>query len=224
MRPPVLTAWRAPACANGCRRAARPAPALLRSLALALLCLILGSPAARAAALQSLDGALAQTFPGARIEKRTLALSPADQKAVAQRAHARCDARLVTAYVAWRGDTLAGAAYTDRRTVRTREALLFIGIAPDSSIARIEVLAFFEPPDYRPPARWLALFVHRKQDARLAPGGAVPNLAGATLTSRSVAESARLALAWHELLLAPQLARAEAGKPGQSHPLGGDRP
>lgn len=196
----------------------------MRALPVALLCLFLHAARAHAAALQSLDGALAQTFPGARIEKRTLALSPADQHAVAQRAHTRCDTRLVTAYVAWRGDTLAGAAYTDRRTVRTREALLFIGIAPDSSVARIEVLAFFEPPDYRPPPRWLALFVHRRQDARLAPGGAFPNLAGATLTSRSVAESARLALAWHELLLAPQLARALARKPGQSHPLGGDQP
>jgi len=109
--------------------------------------------------------------------------------------------------VAWRGDTLAGAAYTDRRVVRTREALLFVGVAPDTTIARIEVLAFFEPPDYRPPPRWLALFAHRRQDPRLRPGDAIPGIAGASLTSRAVAESARLALAWHELLRAPELAR-----------------
>lgn len=171
-----------------------------------MLAVLLCASTTHAAALQSLDGALAQAFPGARIETRTLVLSATDQKAVAQRAHARCEARLVTAYVAWRGDTLAGAGYTDRRTVRTREALLFVAIAPDTSVARVEVLAFFEPPDYRPPSRWLRLFVHRKQDARLAPGAGLPNLAGATLTSRAVAESARLALAWHELLLAPKLA------------------
>jgi hypothetical protein len=193
-----------------------------RARALIATLVALAGPA-HAATLQTLDGALAQAFPLARIEKRTLALSEADQKAVSARAHARCDARLVTAYVAWRGDTLAGAAFTDRRTVRTREALLFVAVAPDSSIARIEVLAFFEPPDYRPPPRWLARFAHRRQDARLAPGGAVPNLAGATLTSRSVAESARLALAWHELLLAPALARV-TDKPGLSRPMGGDHP
>lgn len=192
--------------------AGSPAGAARRVRALALhllggLAVLLAAGAAHAGALQSLDGALAQAFPGARIESRTLALSAAEQKAVAARAHARCDTRLVTAYVAWRGDTLAGAAYTDRRTVRTREALLFVAIAPDTTVARIEVLAFFEPPDYRPPSRWLALFAHRRQDTRLAPGGALPNLAGATLTSRAVAESARLALAWHELLLAPQLSR-----------------
>ena len=180
------------------------ARSLGRALALALL---LPTATAHASALQSLAGALEQAFPGARIETRTLALSAADQRAVEARAHARCEPRLVTAYVAWRGDTLAGAAYTDRRTVRTREALMFVAVAPDTSVARIEVLAFFEPPDYRPPARWLGLFTRRRQDPRLAPGGALPNLAGATLTSRAVAESVRLALAWHELLLAPQLAR-----------------
>jgi len=165
---------------------------------------------ARGATLPTLDGALAQAFPGARIERRTLALSPADVQAVEARARARCPARLVTAYVAWRGDTLAGAGYTDRRVVRTREALLFVAVARDTTIARIEVLAFFEPPDYRPPARWLALFAHRRQDPRLRPGDAIPGIAGASLTSRAVAESARLALAWHELLLAPQLARGTA--------------
>ncbi len=202
-----------------------PEPATGRGcvLVFALLSVLL-VPSAHAAALQSLDGALAAAFPGARIESRTLVLSAADQKAVAKRAHARCEARLVTAYVAWRGDTLAGAAYTDRRVVRTREALLFVAVAPDTSIARVEVLAFFEPPDYRPAPRWLALFTHRKQDARLAPGAGLPNLAGATLTSRAVAESARLALAWHELLLAPALRRGIADKPGIARPLGGDHP
>ena len=160
---------------------------------------------AHAATLQTLDAALAATFPGARIESRALTLTVEDQRAVAQRAHARCDSRLVTAYVAWRGDSLVGAAYTDRRVVRTREALLFVAVAPDTTVRRIDVLAFFEPPDYQPPARWLARFEHQSQSARLAPGGAIPNLSGATLTSRAVAESARLALAWHELLLVPSL-------------------
>lgn len=175
------------------------------------LALALVAGAAQAEALQTLDGALAATFPRARIEKRTLALSAAEQQAVGRRARARCESRLVTAYVAWRGDTLAGAAYTDRRVIRTREALLFVAVAPDTSIARIEVLAFFEPPDYRPAARWLALFPRKKLEAKLAPGGAVPNLSGATLTSRAVTESARLALAWHELLLAPKLTSRRSG-------------
>ena len=162
---------------------------------------------AHAESFVSLDSALAQSFPGARVERRTLALSVADVKAVEKRARARCDTRLVTAYVAWRGDTLAGAAYTDRRVVRTREATLLVSVAPDTTIARIDVLGFFEPPDYRPPARWLDRLRGRGAGAALAPGRDVPAIAGASLTSRAVTESARLALAWHALLLVPELAR-----------------
>jgi len=180
---------------------------VLKQLRRILCALVLASVAsaagaARAETLTTLDQALAQAFPGARIEPRSLALSPADVKAVEARAHARCEARLVTAYVAWHGDTLAGAAYTDRRVVRTREALLMTSVAPDTTVARVDVLAFFEPPDFRPPARWLDRFK-----------GATPNvppLAGASLTSRAVSESVRLALAWHALLLVPDLARRQA--------------
>jgi len=177
---------------------------LIRTLApaLALACLA-GVASAAATTLTPLDQALAHAFPGARIQPVTLALSPADVKAVEQRAHARCEARLVTAYVAWHGDTLAGAAYTDRRVVRTREALFMITVAPDTTVARIDVLAFFEPPDYRPSERWLARFEGAHPD--------VPPLAGASLTSRAVSESARLALAWHALLLTPELAKRHRG-------------
>lgn len=163
---------------------------------------------ARAAAGLSLEQALAESFPGARIERRTLALTPADVKRVEVGSHARSPARLVTAHVAWRGDTLAGAAFTDRRVVRTREALLFIAVAPDTSIARIEVLAFFEPPDYQPSPRWLGLFRGRGAHTPLTPPRQVANVSGASLTSRAVNESARLALAWYQLLLVPELAHA----------------
>lgn len=183
---------------------------MLAGLALALGLVAAPAPAGAAAGL-SLDQALAESFPTARVERRTLVLSVADVKRVEARARARSSARLVTAYVAWRGDTLAGAAFTDRRVVRTREALLFVAVAPETSIARIEVLAFFEPPDYRPAPRWLALFKGRGKRAPLTPPRTVREVSGATLTSRAVNESARLALAWYEVLLAPELARAAAG-------------
>ena len=69
--------------------------ALRGGMALAMLACIAG-PGARAATLTPLDEALAHAFPGARIEPHTLALSPADVKAVEKRAHARCEARLST--------------------------------------------------------------------------------------------------------------------------------
>ncbi len=178
----------------------------------------------RAETLVTLGAALARSFPAARIERCVLALTPADVKRVEQRAHARCEARLVTAYVAWRGDTLAGVAYTDRRVVRTREAVLLISIAPDTTVSRIDVLAFFEPPDYLPPARWLDRIAGHGDPAALGTGRDIPPIAGATLTSQAVTESARLALAWHGLVLEHGLtkphgprAAPEADEPREVH-------
>jgi hypothetical protein len=200
------------------KRRLRPGRVLL-ALALAAA----GATTARAAGTLALDEALARAFPGAQFEKRTLALSPEDVKAVEARARARCEARLVTAYVAWRGDTLAGAAWTDRRVIRTREAVLLLAVAPDTSLARVDVLAFFEPPEYLPAPRWLGLFRGRGARAPLTPRRPVADVAGATLSSRAVNESARLALAWYEVLLAPQVA-IRAREAAVRDPMGGDQP
>ena len=78
-------------------------------------------------------------------------------------------------------------------------------LAPDATIERIEVIAFHEPPDYRPTERWLGQFKHKRLDQRLWPRRDIRNLSGATLTTRAVTESGRLALAMYEVLLAPKL-------------------
>lgn len=183
------------------------------ALLLALAALIAPGVAAPAAAATYLTQAqaLAEAFPGARIERRPLALTPDQARRVEGRARVKLPSRLVTAYPAWRGDSLAGTAFFESRLVRTMPGVFMVVIAPDTTIARIEVLAFHEPPDYRPPVRWLEGFARRRLPAaaakdRLWPAGDLRNLAGATLSARSVTESARLALALYETVVVPTLA------------------
>ena len=151
--------------------------------------------------------ALAEAFPGARLERRALALDEEQVRAVQERAQAKLASRLQVAYLAWRGDTLAGTAFFDRRTVRTMPGVFMVVVAPDTTLARVDVLAFHEPPDYRPTARWLGLFARRRLDPGLWPQRDIRNLSGATLSARAVTESARLALALYERLVAPTLSR-----------------
>lgn len=159
--------------------------------------------------------ALAEAFPGARVERRTFALTPDQARAVEGRARVRLPSRLITAYPAWRADTLAGTAFFESRTIRAMPGVFMVVVAPDTTIARIEVLAFHEPPDYRPPARWLDGFARRRLDDRLWPARDLRNLAGATLSARSVTESGRLALALYETVLAPAFAGAPAAREGR---------
>jgi len=168
----------------------------------------LAAPAARAQVFLTQAQALEQAFPRARIERRAFALTEAQRKAVESRARVRRRSALATAYLAWRGDTLAGAAFFDARTVRTMPGVFMVVVAPDTTVARVDVLAFHEPPDYRPPARWLGLFARRRLDDRLWPRRDIVNLSGATLSTRAVTESVRDALATYEVVVAPALAAA----------------
>ena len=150
--------------------------------------------------------ALAQAFPGARIERRAIVLTTGQAKAVEARARVRLSSRLVTAYAAWRGDTLAGTALFDTRVVRTMPGVFMITIAPDTTIGRVDVLAFHEPPDYLPPRRWLGLLERERLDDRLWPGRDIRTIAGMTLSTRAIAEALRQALAVYQVAVAKELA------------------
>jgi hypothetical protein len=166
--------------------------------------LLIGAAPAKADVRVTRDQALAEAFPGATIERRAFVLTDPEARDVETLARVRLPSRLVTAYRAWRGDTLVGTAFFDSRTVRTMPAVFLIVVAPDTSVARIDVLAFHEPPDYRPPTGWLGLFGHRKLDDRLWPGRDLRGLTGATLTTRAVTESVRLSLAIYRRIVSPR--------------------
>lgn len=155
---------------------------------------------ARATVFLTPARALEEAFPGARCVRRATVLTEAQAREVQRRAQVRVTSKLVTEYNAWRGDTLVGTAYFDTRTVRTMPATFLVVVRPDSTVGRVEILAFHEPPDYQPPRRWLDTFERRRLSERLRPRGDVRNLSGATLSSRAVAESVRLALALHAVL------------------------
>lgn len=179
-------------------------------------CVILGSglgaiAPASAEVFTTAEATMASAYPGARLERRTIALSVGEQNALAKRAKVRCDARLLTVHLAWRGDSLLAAGVVDQRTVRTMPGVFLVVISPDTTIARIEVLAFHEPPDYRPPSRWLGLFTRRRLDDSLWPTRSIRNLSGASLSARAVTESARLALATYTQCVAPSLAARTTG-------------
>jgi hypothetical protein len=168
------------------------------------------APPARAQVFLTQPEALAQAFPGARVERRTWTLTPAQKTAVEQRAKGRCANPLVVAYLAWQGTALSGTGFFDARTVRTMPGVFFIAVGPDSAIRRVDVLAFREPPDYRPTPRWLGQFPRQRLGDRLAAGRDIRTLSGASLTTRAVTDAARLALAEYELVVAPALAATPA--------------
>ena len=108
---------------------------------------------------------------------------------------------------------LIGTAYFDNHSVRTkRETLMFV-VDPEGHLSRIEVLAFGEPPQYMPKARWYAQLLGLGLSPELSLKGEIKNMAGATLSARATVSAARRVLAAHQLIEELEAARKKRERP-----------
>jgi Na+-translocating ferredoxin:NAD+ oxidoreductase RnfG subunit len=130
-------------------------------------------------------------------------LDDAQARAVEQRAQAKLESRVATLYSAWRDGRVLGYAFVDVHLVRTQPEALLVVISPDGRVAQTRMLAFHEPHDYLPSARWLKQFEHAELGPGLRVGGTVHGIAGATLSTRAVTDSVRRALALYAVLVGP---------------------
>jgi hypothetical protein len=167
--------------------------------------LLLGATATATEAQQTLtqDEALRLAFPEpAVVERQTAFLDDADLERVRELAgeDVRIDGRVISYYVGRAGGELLGVAYFDAHRVRTLPEVLMFVVTPESRIARIEVLRFAEPPEYRPPDNWLGQFEGLGLTERLSLRGSIHNITGATLTAGAVTAASRRILALHSVI------------------------
>jgi len=165
--------------------------------------------AARAQAPASASGSpavLRSVFPEAeQFDADDVLLTAEMGKRLDELARSRIPERLVTFYTARRGQTVLGHAVLQSHVVRTKRETLLVAFEPDGRLKKLVVVAFLEPPEYKPSERWLAQFAGKGTDDRLAVGDDIAFISGATLSARGVAEQSR----W--LLQALRMAR-EGGK------------
>ncbi len=150
--------------------------------------------------------ALRAAFPDAeRFDASDVLLTDEMARRLDALARSRIPERMVTFYVARRGTALLGYAVLQSHVVRTKRETLLVAFEPDGRIRKVLVVAFLEPPEYRPPDRWLAQLDGKGTADRLAVGDDLAPITGSTLSARGVAEQSR----W--LLQALEMAR-RAGK------------
>lgn len=166
-----------------------------------LLCLLAAAPAAAEVFLSQRE-ALGLAFPGAdQIEKKSVVLDDAQAAAVERLSGAKLESRLVTLHQGYRGGELLGYALIDIHNVRTLPEAFLVVLSPDGRVASLHMLAFYEPSEYKPPARFLAQFGERSLDAELRLGGAIHGIAGSSLSARAVTTGVRRSLALYQVLV-----------------------
>lgn len=62
---------------------------------------------------------------------------------------------------------------------------------PDGKVRFIEILAFFEPEEYKPAKRWLDQFGGKTLSPQLRIGGDIQGITGATLSAQAIARQVR---------------------------------
>jgi FMN-binding protein len=171
-----------------------------RPALLLLLAWMLAAATADAKVFLTQEEALKLTFGEAKIERKTVFLTPAQQDTAAKLSGGARPSALAVAYVATKDGRLVGTAYFDSHVVRTQPETLMIVVDPSGSIARIEVLSFAEPEDYLPRGHWYGQFAGKTLDDELAIARAIRPVSGATLTARATTDAARRVLALHAVL------------------------
>ena len=173
---------------------------------LVLLIILLASPAfmrsqATAQVLMTQEEALALAFPAASDFERTTAFLDDQQiEQIKELTGEAPNRRTITHYIALQGENSIGVAYFDAHLVRTLNEVLMVAIGLGGEILTIEVVAFAEPPEYRAPERWLDLFEGMSWEDDLSIKGDIPNLTGATLTTRAAKRTVERILALHQVL------------------------
>ena len=140
-------------------------------------------------------------FPGAEIEVKNLIISKDQRRRIEKIARTPLRTRLISIYIAKRGEKIVGYGYVDVHRVRTHNESVLFAIDPKGNIVGIEVLSFNEPLEYMADDNWLQIFKGKSIDKdRLRLGRDIPNMTGATLTARAITRASRLALAIWKVL------------------------
>ena len=154
----------------------------------------------------TLEEALKAAFPGCEVERSTVFLGKEQKKRVQALSGVPLVSGIIYPYTATKRDpktgerVVVGTAYFETHRVRSlRETMMFV-VSPEGKIQRAEVLAFYEPHDYLPNARFYAQFHGHRLDAQLSLKRGIRSVTGCSLSAQAATNAARRILAIHQVV------------------------
>ncbi|ACN98364.1 FMN-binding domain protein [Sulfurihydrogenibium azorense Az-Fu1] len=148
------------------------------------------------------EDVLIRIYPGSTVEVKNFTLSPQQVEKIRQLSKIKFDSRLVSLYIVKKDGKILAYGYVDVHTVRTKPEIVLYTITPDGKLDVVEVLYFGEPLEYLPEENWFKNFKGKSLDKdSIKTRSDIPNVSGATLTSKAVTDYARLALAIWKVLV-----------------------
>lgn len=143
--------------------------------------------------------ALELAFGKAIVENLSLFPDDTQTAKIQQLAKTKLESGLFTFYVGKENGKVLGYAAIESETVRTKPETVMILLSPEGELKSVTILAFHEPPEYMPPARWFESLAKRTlEDMDFSKG--VDGVSGATLSTRSALSSTRKVMAIYQVM------------------------
>ena len=137
---------------------------------------------------------------GATVESLPVFLTDEQAEKIEKLAQTKMEGRLYTFHVGKHGEEILGYVALESHTVRTQPEMLMVVLSPKGELVKAEILAFHEPPEYQPPARWFERLYRRPMEEMQFSRG-VDAISGATLSTRAALDSVRKAMAIHKIAI-----------------------
>lgn len=152
--------------------------------------------------LRSPEEAMKTAFPKAtKIQRENVLLTPQEYSDLVRETHLSFGERVFTFYKALNKESLVGFGGIYSHRIRSKDATILFAILPNGQLHLTEIIAFYEPPEYKPSEKWLdqlKKWVDKSEESTFSD---VPLIAGATLTSQSLVRSSRIVLnVWRRTL------------------------
>jgi hypothetical protein len=169
------------------------------------LALVAGPAVVLAEALHSKQEALALAFPeGVAVEPVSVVLTDAQALRVKELSGLPVESRLFTHYRGTRDGVVVGFAAIESHVVRTEPEVFLVVLEPDGTVRKVVLLAFYEPPEYKPSERWLEQFAGKRLDTDgWRVGRDIHGISGSTLTAHGIRDGVRRVVALHAVVMSP---------------------
>ena len=134
----------------------------------------------------------------AKVERLSLFLKDDEVQRIEQLARVKLDSALFTFYVGKKEGEILAYAAIETHKVRTKPETLLVVLSPQGDLVHVHTLAFHEPPEYQPSARWYAQLFNLPLE-EISFRKKVQGISGATLSSRAALDSVRKVLAVYQI-------------------------
>ncbi len=142
-----------------------------------------------------------ENFPGATVEKKNILIPVSKAKKIEKISGVKLKSKIVSVYFAKSGNEIIGYGILHLHRVRTKNEAVLISLSPDCKVIDVEIIAFYEPPEYIAPENWLENFKGKTVNDNIKLKKGIPNITGATLTARAVTDAVRQSIAICEVVL-----------------------